>query len=66
MRLAEIEKNQIADIVERHTGRAASSCVIIFSNGVAKYSELPDFAETRIVTHSGKVKRVRFEEGEEF
>lgn len=43
-----------------------SSCVIVICNGKAKLRELPPFGEYRIVTHQGKVKRMRREEGEEF
>lgn len=42
------------------------SCVIILSNGKAKVTELPAFAETKIITHQGLVKRIRWDEGEEF
>ena len=42
------------------------SCVIILSQGRAKVAELPAFAETKIVTHQGQVKRIRWDEGEEF
>jgi len=42
------------------------SCVIVLSNGVAKMAELPPHAETKIITHQGKVKRVKWDEGEEF
>ena len=41
-------------------------CVIILSQGKAKVAELPTFAETKIVTHQGQVKRVKWDEGEEF
>lgn len=43
-----------------------SSCVIVICDGKAKIRELPPFVEYRIVTHQGKVKRMRREEGEEF
>lgn len=43
-----------------------SSCVIVICDGKAKIRELPPFGEYRIVTHQGKVKRMRKEEGEEF
>lgn len=43
-----------------------SSCVIVICDGKAKIRELPPFGEYRIVTHQGKVKRMRREEGEEF
>ncbi|MEI3607089.1 XtrA/YqaO family protein [Pseudogracilibacillus sp. SE30717A] len=43
-----------------------SSCVVVICDGKAKIRELPPFGEYRIVTHEGKVKRMRREEGEEF
>ncbi|MBS4204028.1 XtrA/YqaO family protein [Lederbergia citrea] len=43
-----------------------SSSVIVICDGKAKLRELPPFGEYRIVTHQGKVKRMRREEGEEF
>ena len=42
------------------------SCVIVLSDGIAKFTELPAHAKTKIVTYQGKVKRVEFDEGEEF
>ncbi len=39
---------------------------IIFSAGKAKLTALPQHGETKIITHQGKVKRVKFDEGEEF
>lgn len=42
------------------------NCVIVISDGIAKIRELPPFGEYRIVTHQGKVKRMKKEEGEEF
>lgn len=42
------------------------SCILIISEGKVKIGELPPYAETRIKTHDGKVKRVNFEGGEEF
>ncbi|MBD8031962.1 MULTISPECIES: XtrA/YqaO family protein [Solibacillus] len=65
MRMQDLEINVegrlLVDIME-----LADSCVIIMSQGKAKVAELPAFAETKIVTHQGQVKRVRWEEGEEF
>lgn len=43
-----------------------TNCVIIMSQGKAKVAELPAFAETKIVTHQGQVKRIKWDEGEEF
>ncbi|MGG3573227.1 XtrA/YqaO family protein [Bacillus gobiensis] len=36
------------------------------SKGTAKMTKLPPHGETKIITHQGKVKRVKFDEGEEF
>lgn len=65
MRLTELpitEEGLLAvDIME-----LPESCVIVLSNGVAKVAALPAYAETKIVTHQGQVKRLRFDEGVEF
>jgi hypothetical protein len=42
------------------------SFVVIVCNGIAKVTDLPTFGETKIITHQGKVKRVKFDEGEDF
>ncbi|MEK4085627.1 XtrA/YqaO family protein [Psychrobacillus sp. FSL K6-1415] len=42
------------------------SCVIVICDGKAKLRELPTHGEYKIVTHQGKVKRMRVEQGEEF
>lgn len=42
------------------------SRVIILSQVKAKVAEFPAFAETKIVTHQGRVKQIRWDEGEEF
>lgn len=39
---------------------------IVVCNEQAKLTELPHHGETKIITHQGKVKRVKFDEGEEF
>lgn len=43
-----------------------TSCVIVICDGKAKLRELPTHGEYKIVTHQGKVSRMRREEGEEF
>ncbi|WP_435874422.1 XtrA/YqaO family protein [Priestia megaterium] len=35
-------------------------------DGKARLTELPHDGETKVITHQGKVKRVKFNEGEEF
>lgn len=42
------------------------TCALIISEGKAKLVELPSHAQTSIDTYKGKVKRVNFDEGEEF
>lgn len=42
------------------------SCVLVISEGRAKLAELPVHAELNIVTYKGKVKRLNFDEGEDF
>ena len=39
------------------------NCVVVISEGVAKLRELPEHGEYKIVTHQGKVRRMRREEG---
>lgn len=56
----------IDGILRVDTMELPENCVIILSQGKAKVAELPAFAETRIVTHQGQVKRVKWDEGEEF
>jgi hypothetical protein len=40
--------------------------VIVIGNGKVKFTDLPEHGETTIVTHQGKIKRVKWDEGEEF
>ncbi|WP_121640624.1 XtrA/YqaO family protein [Virgibacillus sp. Bac330] len=49
------------DIME-HNG----SFAIVVCDGKAKLTGLPNHGETKIITHQGKVKRVKYDEGEEF
>ena len=39
---------------------------VVYCNGKAKLTKLPVHGETKVITHQGKVKRVKFDEGEEF
>lgn len=65
MRMKELEINS-AGLLSIDIMELPESCVIVLSNGKAKFTELPAFAETKIVTHQGQVKRVKWDEGEEF
>ncbi|UTR16850.1 XtrA/YqaO family protein [Salipaludibacillus sp. LMS25] len=40
--------------------------LIVIDQGKAKSYHLPNFGETVVVCHNGKVKRIKIEEGEEF
>nr|WP_309101664.1 XtrA/YqaO family protein [Fredinandcohnia onubensis] len=66
MRLKDLEINPTnlkleIDIMEYNTSFAVVVC-----DGKARLTELPEHGETKIITHQGKVKRVKFDEGEEF
>ncbi|MBR7798234.1 XtrA/YqaO family protein [Virgibacillus sp. AGTR] len=37
--------------------------VVVYSEGEAKLSYLPNHGETKVITHQGRVKRVKFDEG---
>jgi hypothetical protein len=39
---------------------------IIYGAGKARIVKLPVHGETKLITHQGKVKRVKFDEGEDF
>lgn len=66
MRLSELKIDLKSSIIELESVNYSKPCVIIISDGQAKFAELPDFAETSIITHGGKVRRVKFDEGVEF
>jgi hypothetical protein len=38
---------------------------IVVCGGKARFTLLPEHGEAKIVTHQGKTKRVKFDEGEE-
>ncbi|CDQ41490.1 XtrA/YqaO family protein [Virgibacillus salexigens] len=40
--------------------------VVVYCQGEAKLTYLPNHGETKVITHQGRVKRVKFDEGEEF
>ncbi|TDQ31899.1 XtrA/YqaO family protein [Aureibacillus halotolerans] len=40
--------------------------IVVACNGTYKLCELPEHGETKVITHQGQVKRVKFDEGEEF
>jgi hypothetical protein len=66
MRLSNIEINPSTMKLEIDIMELKGSFAIVVCEGKAKLTPLPVHGETKIVTHQGKVKRVKFDEGEEF
>lgn len=66
MKLQEIKINVDAMKLEVDIIEQKGSFVIVVCSGKAKLTTLPHHGETKIITHQGKVKRVKFDEGEEF
>lgn len=66
MRLKDIEINPKSGKMILNITNLDKSFVVVVSDGRARLAELPDHGETRVVTHQGKVKRIKFDEGEEF
>ena len=65
MRMQELKINVDGKLVLDIMG-LPYSCVVILSQGKAGIAELSAFTETKMVTHQGQVKRVKWDEGEEF
>ncbi|SUV06323.1 Uncharacterised protein [Priestia megaterium] len=66
MKLQEIKINADTMKFEVDILEQKESFDIVVCNGKAKLTKLPHYGETKIVTHQGKVKRIKFDEGEEF
>ena len=66
MNFQDLEINPETMKLEIDIMKIPRSCVIVICDGKAKLRELPPYGEYRIITHQGKVKRMRKEEGEEF
>jgi NAD kinase len=66
MRLQNIEINPTTMKLEIDIMEQKGSFAIVVCDGESRLTDLPEFGETKIVTHQGKVKRVKFDEGEEF
>ncbi|QXJ47137.1 XtrA/YqaO family protein [Bacillus altitudinis] len=62
MRLQDIPSK----IIDIETLDTKEPIVLVFSNGILKYTQLPSHGETKIVTHNNKVTRLLFNEGELF
>ena len=66
MRLKDVEINLQSGKIELNTLELDKPCVIVVAGGKVRMTELPPHGDTTIVTHQGKVKRVKWDEGEEF
>ncbi|MFC2948554.1 XtrA/YqaO family protein [Virgibacillus sediminis] len=66
MRLIEIEVDPKTMTLEIDIMEQEENFAIVVCEGKAKLAELPPHGETKIITHQGKVKRVKFDEGEDF
>jgi hypothetical protein len=63
LRLKYIEINPITGKMGIDTTKYDKPVVILISDGKARETFLPDHGVTTLVTHQGKLKRVRFDEG---
>jgi hypothetical protein len=66
MRLKDLETNPRNGNIELNITSYDKPVLILISEGRVKEAQLPDHGETKVITHQGKLKRVKFEEGEEF
>jgi NAD kinase len=66
VRLSDLEINPSTLKLEIDIMDKEGSFAVVVCDGKAKVTELPSHGETNIVTHQGKVKRIRWNEGEEF
>jgi NAD kinase len=66
MRLQNIKINPSTMKLEIDIMEQKGSFAIVVCDGKARLTNLPEHGETKIITHQGKVKRVKFDEGEDF
>lgn len=66
MRLQDIKIDPTTHKLELDIMEQKGSFAIVVCDGKARLTQLPEHGETKIVTHQGKVKRVKFDEGEDF
>lgn len=66
MRLQNIQIDPSTNRLEIDIMEQKGSFAIVVCDGKARLTELPPHGETKIITHQGKVKRVKFDEGEDF
>lgn len=66
MRMKVLEINPETGKIELDPTYYDKPVLVMISGGCVKKAILPDHGETKVITHQGKLKRVRFDEGEEF
>jgi Phage-like element PBSX protein XtrA len=66
MRLKDIEINPSTQKLEIDIMEKNSSFLVVVCLGKARIVDLPVHGETKVITHQGKVKRVKWDEGEDF
>ncbi|MED3728548.1 XtrA/YqaO family protein [Priestia filamentosa] len=66
MKLQELKIDVNTMKLEVDVTKPRGSFAVVVCDGKAKLTELPQHGETKIITHQGRVKRVKFDEGEEF
>lgn len=66
MRLKDVEINLQSGTMELSDLDLSKPCMIVVAGGKVRLTELPAHGDTTVVTHQGKVKYVRWNEGEEF
>lgn len=65
MRLQDIDLD-IKKLDINDDNRDNRSFIVVYCDGKAKLTYLPDHGKTKVIKHQGKVKRVKFDEGEDF
>ncbi|MFB5283899.1 XtrA/YqaO family protein [Peribacillus sp. Hz7] len=66
MRLQNIDIDPSTMRLEVDIMSQKGSFAVVVCDGKARLTRLPEHGGTKIITHQGKVKRVKFDEGEEF
>ncbi|MFJ8246932.1 XtrA/YqaO family protein [Peribacillus asahii] len=66
MRLQNIDIDPSAMLLQIDIMKQKGSFAIVVCDGKARLTQLPEHGETKIITHQGKIKRVKFDEGEDF
>ncbi|WP_339248337.1 XtrA/YqaO family protein [Bacillus sp. FSL R5-0523] len=66
MRIKDLKIDASKNRLELDIINNRNNFTIVVADRKAKLIQLPSHGETKIITHQGRVKRIRFDEGEEF